>query len=206
MTKLIKLYEENPNERLIGDIVEDLRNGGLMIFPTDTVYSLGCDLHNPKALKQLAKIKGEKIEKANFSFITNSLSNLSEYVRSIDTPTYKILKRCLPGPYTFIMQGVSKLPKPFTHKKTVGIRIPDNAIVKAIIKELGNPLAATSLKDDDSILEYATDPELILEKWQYQVAIIIDAGYGGNVPSTIVDITESTPVVLREGKGSLDLL
>jgi len=206
MANFIKLYEENPNERLVSEIVAELRNGGLMIFPTDTVYSLGCDLHNPKALKQLAKLKGEKIEKANFSFITNSLSNLSKYVRSIDTPTYKILKRCLPGPYTFIMQGVSKLPKPFTHKKTVGIRIPDNAIVQAIIAELGNPLAATSLKDDDTILEYSTDPEVIFEKWQYQVAIIIDAGYGGNIPSTVVDITESIPVVLREGKGSLELL
>lgn len=206
MANRFKLYEENPNERVVSEIVAELRSGGLMIFPTDTVYSLGCDLHNTKALKQLAKIKGVKIEKANFSFITNSLSNLSEYVRSIDTPTYKLLKRCLPGPFTFIMKGVSKLPKPFTNKKTVGIRIPDNAIVQAIITELGNPLAATSLKDDDSILEYSTDPEMIFDKWEFQVAVIIDAGYGGNIPSTVVDITDTIPVVVREGKGNLDLL
>lgn len=206
MVSLIKLYEENPNERVVSEIVFNLRNGALMIFPTDTVYSLGCDLHNPKALKKLAQIKGVKIEKANFSFITNSLSNLSEYVRSMDTPTYKILKRCLPGPFTFIMLGVNKLPKPFSHKKTVGIRIPDNTIVQAIIKELGNPLAATSLKDDDAIIEYTTDPEVILENWQNRVDIIIDAGYGGNIPSTVVDITESEPVILREGKGDIELL
>lgn len=206
MLNLIKLYEENPNDKSIEKIVSTLKNGGLIIFPTDTVYSLGCDLHNPKALKKLAKIKGVKIEKANFSFITNSLSNLSEYIRSFDTSTYKLLKRCLPGPFTFIMLGVNRLPKPFSHKKTVGIRIPDNTIVQAIISKLGNPLAATSLKDDDSIIEYTTDPEVIFEKWQHSVDLIIDAGYGGNIPSTVVDITEATPVVLREGKGDLELI
>jgi len=206
MLNLVKLYEENPNEKSIEKIVTTLKNGGLIIFPTDTVYSLGCDLHNPKALKKLAQLKGVKIEKANFSFITNSLSNLSEYVHSMDTPTYKLLKRCLPGPYTFIMLGVNRLPKPFSHKKTVGIRIPDNTIVQAIISELGNPLAATSLKDDDTIIEYTTDPEVIFKKWQHRVDIIIDAGYGGNIPSTVVDITDNTPVILREGKGDLDLI
>ena len=206
MAQLIKLYNENPNERVIRMIVATLQNGGLVIFPTDTVYSLGCDLHNPKALKRLAQLKGVKIEKANFSFITNSLSNLSEYVRSIDTPTYKLLKRCLPGPYTFIMNGVNKLPKPFTKKKTVGIRIPDNSIVQALIEELGNPMAVTSLKDDDEIIEYTTDPEIIYKNWQKRVDIIIEAGYGGNEPSTVVDITNSQPIILREGKGDLSLL
>lgn len=206
MAQLIKLYNENPNERVIRMIVDTLKKGGLIIFPTDTVYGLGCDLHNPKALKRLAQLKGVKIEKANFSFITNSLSNLSEYVRSIDTPTYKLLKRCLPGPFTFIMNGVNKLPKPFTNKKTVGIRIPDNSIVQALLEELGNPIATTSLKDDDEIIEYTTDPEIIYEKWQKHVDIIIDAGYGGNEASTIVDITDSDPIVIREGIGNLDLL
>ncbi len=206
MLKLIKLYEENPNEKAIVEIVSILKNGGLIIFPTDTVYSLGCDLHNPKALKKLAQLKGVKIEKANFSFITNSLSNLSAYIRSIHTPTYKLLKRCLPGPFTFIMLGVNKLPKPFSNKKTVGIRIPDNNIVRAILEELGNPMAVTSLKDDDTIIEYTTDPAVIFENWQHRVDVIIDAGYGGNVPSSVIDITSSTPVVIREGKGNLELL
>ncbi|HIP47976.1 MAG TPA: threonylcarbamoyl-AMP synthase [Lutibacter sp.] len=206
MAQLLKLYNENPNERVIRMIVATLQKGGLIVFPTDTVYSLGCDLHNPKALKKLALLKGVKIEKADFSFVTNSLSHLSEYVRSIDTPTYKLLKRCLPGPFTFIMNGVSKLPKPFTNKKTVGIRIPDNSIVQALIEELGNPMAVTSLKDDDEIIKYTTDPEIIYENWQKHVDIIIDAGYGGNKPSTVVDITDSEPIILRKGKGDLSLL
>lgn len=206
MAQLIKLYNKNPNMRVVQMIVDTLKKGGLVIFPTDTVYGLGCDLHNPKALKKLAQIKGVKIEKANFSFITNSLSNLSEYVRSIDTPTYKLLKRCLPGPFTFVMNGVNKLPKPFTKKKTVGIRIPDNSIVKAIVEALGNPLAVTSIKDDDPVIEYTTDPEIIYENWHNQVDIIIDAGFGGNEPSTVIDITDSELVIIREGKGNLSLV
>jgi len=206
MAEFVKLYTENPNSRIINKVVSVLKNGGIIIFPTDTVYSLGCDLHNAKALKKLAQLKGVRIEKANFSFITNSLSNLSEYVRSIDTPTYKILKRCLPGPFTFIMNGVSKLPKPFTNKKTVGIRIPNNAIVQAIVTELGNPLAATSLKDDDEIIEYTTNPEIIYDNWKKYVDLIINAGYGGNEPSTVVNITDSDPEIIRIGKGNVDLL
>lgn len=206
MSRLVKLYDDNPNERVTNDIISVLQNGGLIIFPTDTVYSLGCDLHNVKALKKLANIKGVRIEKANFSFITNSLSNLSKYVRSINTPKYKLLKRCLPGPYTFIMEGVSKLPKPFSNKKTVGIRIPDNSIVQAIVEKLDNPMAVTSIKDEDEVIEYTTDPEIIFENWKNKVDIVIDAGYGGNVPSTVVDITDSEPVIIREGKGSLDLI
>jgi tRNA threonylcarbamoyl adenosine modification protein (Sua5/YciO/YrdC/YwlC family) len=206
MATFIKLYEENPNEREIQKIVKVLKNGGIIIFPTDTVYGIGCDLKNPKALKRLAQIKSVKIEKANFSFITDSLSNLSEYVRPIDTPSYKLLKRCLPGAFTFIMNGVNKLPKPFSNKKTVGIRIPDNNIVKAIVQELGNPLASTSLKDEDEIITYTTDPEIIFENWQNKVDLIIDAGYGGNKASTVVDITESIPVIIREGKGDITLV
>jgi tRNA threonylcarbamoyl adenosine modification protein (Sua5/YciO/YrdC/YwlC family) len=206
MAKYLKLYDENPNEKTINEVVKILRNGGLIIFPTDTVYSLGCDLHNPKALKKLAQIKGVKIEKANFSFITDSLSNLSEYVRSMDTSIYKLLKRTLPGPFTFIMDGANRLPKPFKNTKTVGIRIPDNTIIQSIIKELGNPIAATSIKDDDEIIEYTTDPEIIFDNWQKKVDLIIDGGFGGNIPSTVVDVTQGFSDVIREGKGNLDLL
>jgi len=206
MPGIVKLYEENPNERRVLDIVQRLRNGSLIIIPTDTVYSLVCDLNNPKALKNLAKLKGVKIEKANFSFITDSLSNLSEYVRSMDTSVYKILKRTLPGPFTFILEGSNTLPKPFKNKKTVGIRIPDNNIVKAIIKELGNPLAASSIKDSDEIIEYTTDPEIIFENWKNKVDLVIDGGFGGNVPSTVVDVTQGYPEIIREGKGNIDLL
>ena len=206
MAEFLKLYDENPNEKTVREVVQILQNGGLVIFPTDTVYSLGCDLHNPKALKKLAQLKGVKIERANFSFITDSLSNLSEYVHSMDTAVYKILKRCLPGPFTFIMSGANSLPKPFKNKKTVGIRIPKNTILQAVINELGNPLAATSIKDTDEILEYTTDPEIIYENWQHKVDLVIDGGFGGNVPSTVVDVTEGYPEIIREGKGDVDLL
>ncbi len=205
MAKLIKIYEENPNERAVKEVVSVLRNGGLVIFPTDTVYGVGCDLQNPKALKKLAQLKGVKIEKANFSFITNSLSHLSEYVKNTDTATYKILKRNLPGPYTFIMTGASKLPKPFKNKKTVGIRIPDNAIIQAIVEALGNPVASTSIKDSDEIIEYTSDPEEIFFEWQHKVDVIIDGGYGGNRPSTVVDLSLGEPEIIREGKGSVEL-
>ena len=206
MADFIKLYEENPNERTIREVVNILKNGGLIIFPTDTVYSLGCDLHNQKALKRLAQLKGVKIEKANFSFITNSLSHLSEYVRAMDTSIYKMLRRCLPGPFTFIMEGANKLPKPFKNKKTVGIRIPNNSIVKAIIEELGNPMAATSIKDNDEIIEYTTDPEIIFDNWQNKVDLVINGGFGGNVPSTVVDVSKGRVEIIREGKGDINLL
>lgn len=206
MAELIKIYEINPNEKMLERVVEVLKNDGLIIFPTDTVYGLGCDISSQKALRNLAQIKGVKLEKANFSFITNSLSNLSHYVKSMDTPSYKLLKRALPGPYTFIMNGVNKLPKPFTKKKTVGIRIPDHPIALEIVRRLGNPIAVTSLKDSDEVLEYTTDPEIIFENWEYKVDLVINGGFGGNVPSTIIDITGSEPVVNRAGKGSLEVL
>ena len=206
MAKFIKLYEENPNEKMVSEIVNVLQNAGLIIYPTDTVYGVGCDLHNPKALKKLAQLKGVKIEKANFSFITDSLSNLSEYVNQISTPVYKLLKRTLPGPYTYIMQGASKLPKPFKNKKTVGIRIPDNAIIKAIVQELGNPIASTSIKDSDEIIAYTTDPEIIFSEWQNKVALIINGGCGGNIASTVIDVSSGEPELIRAGKGSIDIL
>lgn len=182
-----------------------LKNGGLIIYPTDTVYGLGCDITNNSALEKIAKIKGVKLEKANFSFICEDLSNLSEYAKQIDTSTFKILKRNLPGPYTFILPGSNNLPSVFKKKKTVGIRIPDNAICKAIVAKLGNPIVSTSIKDEDEVIEYTTDPELIAEKWDNLVDIVVDGGYGDNTASTIVDLTKETPEILREGKGSLDL-
>jgi tRNA threonylcarbamoyl adenosine modification protein (Sua5/YciO/YrdC/YwlC family) len=178
-----------------------LRNGGLVIYPTDTVYGLGCDITNSKALERIARIKGIKLEKANFSFVCHDLSNLSDYVKQIDTPTFKILKHHLPGPYTFILPGNNSLPKEFKKKTTVGIRVPDNAIAIEIVKQLGNPIVSTSIHDDDEVLEYSTDPELIFEKWQNLVDLVIDGGYGDNVGSTIVDLSGHEPVLIRAGKG-----
>jgi len=205
MAEFIKIYPDNPNEAAIQKVVKVLKNGGLVIYPTDTVYGLGCDITNTKALERIAKIKGVKLEKANFSFICNDLSNLSDYVKQIDTSTFKILKRTLPGPYTFILPGNNNLPKEFKKKKTVGIRIPDNQIVLQIVKLLGNPIVSTSIYDEDEVLEYSTDPELIFEKWQNRIELVIDGGYGDNHPSTIIDLSEAEPVIIREGKGDIDI-
>lgn len=206
MAELIKLYEENPNPKQVEKVVDVLRKGGLVIYPTDTVYGLGCDITNSKALQKLARIKGVKLEKANWSFICADLSNLSDYVRQIDSSTFKILKRCLPGPYTFILPGNNNLPKDFKKKKTVGIRVPDNNIARALVASLGNPIVSTSIRDEDDILEYTTDPELIHEKWDNLVDVVIDGGYGDNVASTVIDLSSGVPEVVREGKGSLDIL
>ena len=206
MAQFIKIYEDKPNEAAIKKVVDVLREGGLIIYPTDTVYGLGCDITNTKALERIAKIKGIKLEKANFSFICSDLSNLSDYVKQIDTATFKILKRALPGPYTFILPGNNDLPKEFRKKKTVGIRVPNNQIVIDIVKMLGNPIVSTSIHDEDEVLEYSTDPELIFEKWQNVVDLVIDGGYGDNIPSTIIDLSGYEPEVVREGKGSLDVI
>ena len=206
MAQFIKIYEDKPNEAAIAKVVKVLKEGCLVIYPTDTVYGLGCDITNTKALERIAKIKGVKLDKANFSFVCNDLSNISDYVRQIDTATFKILKRALPGPYTFILPGNNNLPKEFKKKTTVGIRVPDNAIALEIVKLLGNPIVSTSIHDDDDVIEYTTDPELIFEKWQNLVDLVIDGGYGDNVGSTIIDLSGDEPVVLREGKGSLDIL
>jgi tRNA threonylcarbamoyl adenosine modification protein (Sua5/YciO/YrdC/YwlC family) len=205
MAEFIKIYNDNPNTREIAKVVKVLQSGGLVIYPTDTVYGLGCDITKSKALEKIAKIKGVKLEKANFSFICNDLSHLSDFVKQLDSATFKILKRALPGPYTFILPGSSNLPKVFKKKKTVGIRIPDNNIIRTLVAELGHPIVSTSIRDDDDVLEYTTDPELIFEKWQHLVDIVIDGGYGDNEPSTVIDLTEQ-PIVTRAGKGSLDIL
>lgn len=206
MSQFLKIYEDKPNEAAIKKVVEVLKNGGLVIYPTDTVYGLGCDITNTRALERIAKIKGVKLEKSNFSFICHDLSNLSDYVKQIDTSTFKILKRALPGPYTFILPGSNNLPKEFKKKTTVGIRIPDNNIALEIVRQLGNPIVSTSIHDDDDVIEYTTDPELIFEKWQNLVDLVIDGGYGDNIGSTIIDLSGFEPEVVREGKGSLDIL
>jgi len=206
MATLVKLYEENPNPKQIAEVVKVLKSGGLVIYPTDTIYGLGCDITNNKALGKIAKIKGVKLEKANWSFICKDLSNLSDYVKQIDTATFKLLKRCLPGPFTFILPGNNKLPTVFKKKKTVGIRVPNNKICHDLVEALGNPIVSSSIHDEDAILEYTTDPELIMEKWGHLVDIVIDGGYGDNVPSTVVDITEGVPEIIREGKGDIDLI
>ena len=206
MAQFIKLYNENPNEKEIAKIVEVLRNGGLIIYPTDTVYGLGCDITNTKALEKIARIKGVKLEKANFSFVCSDLKNLSDYVKQIDSSTFKLLKHALPGAYTFIMQGNNNLPKDFKKKKTVGIRVPDNLIARTIVERLGNPIVSTSIYDEDDVIEYTTDPELIFEKWQNLVDIVIDGGYGDNTASTVIDLSGDEPVVIREGKGDVSII
>ncbi len=206
MSQYIKIYNKNPNTKAIEKAVKILKNGGLVIYPTDTVYGLGCDITNTKALEKIARIKGVKLAKANFSFICYDLSNLSAYVKQIDTPTYKILKRALPGAYTFILNGNNNLPKVFKKKKTVGIRVPDNNIVREIVKELGNPIVSTSIHDEDDVIEYTTDPELIFEKWKDRVDLVIDGGYGDNLASTVIDLSQDEIKIIREGKGDLDII
>ena len=205
MAAFIKIYEENPNLEKIKKVVSVLKKGGLIIYPSDSVYALGCDITNYKALEKVARIKGVKLDKANFSFVCESISNISSYVTHISTPTFKILKRALPGPYTFILPGNSNLPKAFKKKKEVGIRVPNNEIVLAIVRELGNPIISTSIYDEDEIVEYTTDPELIYEKWEHLVDLVIDGGYGGNIPSTVINLCGDKPELIREGKGSLDI-
>ena len=205
MAEFIKIYEDNPSPKELTKIVKILKKGGLIIYPSDTVYALGCDIQNKNALERIARIKGVKLEKANFSFVCADLSHLSDFVKQIDTTTFKLLKRALPGPYTFILSGSNNLPSVFKKKKEVGIRVPDNAIAQAIIRELGNPIVSTSIKDEDEVIEYTTDPGLILEKWDTLVDVVIDGGYGGNIPSTVIDLTGNEPILIREGKGSLKI-
>ena len=202
---LIKLYNDNPNIRQVLRVVECLREGGVIIYPTDTVYGMGADIRNPKALERMARIRGVKIEKANFSLICHDLSQISEYTRPIPNFVFKTMKRLLPGPYTFILNANSNVPRIFQgNKKTIGIRVPDNNIIRTIVRELGNPIASTSIHDDDAIIEYTTDPELIHEKYEQLVDMVIDGGYGGNQPSTVLDCTGDEIIVVREGKGPVD--
>lgn len=202
MSELLKIYPENPNPRAVHKVCEVLRNGGVIIYPTDTVYAFGCDIKHPKAMERVARLKGIKTKDANFSLVFCDLSQLSEYTRQVDTPVYKILRRSLPGAYTFILHAGSTIPKLFqSNKKTVGIRIPDNNIPRAIVEELGNPIIATSVHDEDEIIDYTTDPELIFEKYRNQVDIVIHGGMGDNSASTVIDLTSGLPELIRAGKG-----
>lgn len=201
--EFIKLYEENPEQDKIDRVASILRNGGLVIYPTDTVYGLGCDIFNSKALEKIKRLKGIKGKSLNLSFICYDLSHISEYAK-VDTPTFKLMKKTLPGPFTFLLKASSKVPKILhANKKTIGIRVPGNNIPREIVKSLGNPIITTSIHDDD-VHEYLTDPELILEEFESLVDIIIDGGYGSVTPSTIVNCTEGEVEVLREGKGDLE--
>ncbi|HET6244848.1 MAG: threonylcarbamoyl-AMP synthase [Bacteroidetes bacterium] len=201
---LLKIHPDNPAPRHIKMVVDCIKSGGVIIYPTDTVYGFACDMNNMKAAERICKIKGLKPEKANFSFIFYDLSHLSDYTMQIDNITFKLLKKVLPGPFTFILNANNKVPKLFkSKKKTIGIRIPDNKIPGEIVKELNNPIISTSVYDPDEIIEYTTDPELIYERYKNQVDMVIDGGYGHNVASTIVDCTEGEPVILRQGIGEL---
>jgi len=202
---LIRIYPENPNPKAIEQVVDVLRNGGIIIYPTDTIYGLGCDITNQKAIEKICQIRGIKPDKANFSFVCHDLQNISEYVKPIDTSVFRLIKKALPGPFTFIFEASNKVPKLLSSKKkAVGIRVPDNSIAREIVKQLGNPILSTSIRDEDEILEYSTDPELIHEKFEDLVDLVIDGGYGGNVASTVVDCTTGDFTVLREGKGKLE--
>lgn len=204
--KLLKLYEKNPEQKKIDKIVELLRDGGVIIYPTDTVYGMGCDITKARAVERVARIKGIKPEKAQFSFICSDLSHLSDFARHVDNTTFKLMKSHLPGPFTFILTASNQVPKSIKQKrKTVGIRVPDNNIILEIVRQLGNPILTTSLKMDDEILEYPTDPELIAEEYGDLVDAVIDGGYGGIVPSTIIDCSGEEPVLIREGLGEVDI-
>ncbi len=202
--QLLKIHPDNPELRKILEVVDCLRSGGLVIYPTDTVYGLGCDIHNQRAVEKICQIKGIKPQKINLSFICYDLSHISEYAH-VDTPVFKLMKKALPGPFTFILRASNDVPRILhSNKKTVGIRIPDHTIPRLIVKELDHPIITTSVKDDDEIIEYSTDPELIFEKYKHLVDIVIDGGYGNNVASTVVDCTHDEIEVVREGMGNLE--
>ncbi len=202
---LLRIHPENPSQRQIQTVVDCLKKGGVIIYPTDTVYGLGCDIYNSKGVDRVARIKGIKKEKANFSFICHDLRHLSDFTKPIDNSIFKLMKSSLPGPYTFILNANNNVPRIFqSKKKTVGIRVPDNNIILEIVRELGNPVMTTSIHDEDEMLEYTTDPELIYEKYESQVDIVVDGGYGGFVPSTILNCTSDEPELIRKGKGEWD--
>jgi tRNA threonylcarbamoyl adenosine modification protein (Sua5/YciO/YrdC/YwlC family) len=199
---LLKIHPETPSARNIQKVVECLNNGGVIIYPTDTVYGLACDIFKPKAVERIAQIKGIKKEKANFTFVFTDLSHLSDFTKPLSNEVFRLMRNSLPGPYTFILNANSNVPKIFqSRKKTVGIRIPENNIALEIVRELGNPIMTTSIHDEDEIIEYTTDPELIYEKYQNIVDIVVDGGFGDNKPSTIIDCTGREPLMIREGKG-----
>lgn len=215
MTQLLEINPENPQERKIQQAVDVLRSGGLIIYPTDTVYGIGCDLFNAKALEKVMRVKAQRAPengqqrpgKMNLSFICYDLSEISQYARHIDNDIFKLMKKSLPGPYTFILESSAKVPKLLNvKKKQVGVRVPDHAIPRQIVKLMGNPLVTASIRDEDEVIEYSTDPSLIRERFEGLVDLVIDGGSGGNVASTVIDCTGFEPTVVREGAGSLEVL
>jgi tRNA threonylcarbamoyl adenosine modification protein (Sua5/YciO/YrdC/YwlC family) len=201
----IRLYEENVNGRQLDQVVDCLRKGGVIIYPTDTVYAFGADMYNSKAVEKIARIK--QLGNANFSIICHDLSNLSDYTLQINNEVFRMMKRALPGPYTFILKANNQVPKIFhSKKKTIGIRVPANAIARAIVQALGNPIVSSSIRDDDEVIEYTTDPDLIYEKYQDLVDLLVDGGYGDNEASTVLDCTTEEIEIVREGKGDLSIL
>lgn len=206
MAELLQIHPKNPEPRKIARVVDVLKEGGIVIYPTDTIYGIGCDLMNRKSIERLCQIMNIKPHKLDLSFICNDLSHISDYVKRLDTPVFKLLKKALPGPFTFILESSSRVPKILdVNKKTVGIRIPDHPIPRAIVATLNNPLITSSIKDDDHIKAYTTDPEEIYEDFKQHVDIVIDGGAGGNVPSTVVDCTQGEFTIVRQGLGDLDL-
>ena len=204
---LIEILPENPDHRKIREVVDCLKKGGIIIYPTDSIYSIGCDLFNKRAIEKVAKLKGIRLRNAQFSLICYDLSSLGDYTKQFSRPVYKAMNKALPGPFTFILNASNRIPKLFdSNKKEVGIRIPDNKIAREIVKELGNPIVATSVHNDDEILEYTTDPYEIYEKFSGQVDLVVDGGYGNNEPSTVVDCTNDGIEIVREGIGDIDLL
>jgi tRNA threonylcarbamoyl adenosine modification protein (Sua5/YciO/YrdC/YwlC family) len=203
---LLKIHPETPGHRQIQKAVEILKDDGVLVFPTDTVYGLGCDIRSNKAIERVARIKGISIEKANFSFICHSLSQLTDYAKHVNNSTFKLMKQCLPGPFTFILEASSNVPRIFrSRKRTIGIRIPDNLIITELVKVLGNAVLTTSIHDKDELLDYTTDPELIYDDYKNLVDAVINGGYGKNVPSTVIDCTGPVPFIARQGIGLVDL-
>jgi tRNA threonylcarbamoyl adenosine modification protein (Sua5/YciO/YrdC/YwlC family) len=204
---LLKIYPENPNPKAVNTVVECLQDGGIVIYPTDTIYGIGCDIFKQKSIERIISILGEKKKKDALTFICHDLSNLSDYTKPLDNNVFKTMKRVLPGPFTFILEANNSVPKLLqSNKKTIGVRIPDNNIIREIVRQLGHPILSTSVKDDDEVIEYTTDPELIYERYGDLVDIVIDGGYGDNTPSTVVDCTGGEIEVVREGKGDISLL
>lgn len=202
---LLKIYPENPNPRAIAQVVECLQDGGVIVYPTDTIYGIGCDIFKPKSIERILNILGNRKKKSSLTFICSDLSHLSDYSKPIENHLFKVMKRTLPGPYTFILEANNNVPKLLqSNKKTVGIRVPDNEIIREVVRQLGHPILSTSVKDDDEVLEYTTDPELIYERYGDQVDLVIDGGFGDNVPSTVLDCTNATIEVIREGKGTVE--
>jgi tRNA threonylcarbamoyl adenosine modification protein (Sua5/YciO/YrdC/YwlC family) len=203
---ILRIHPQTPDPRQLSKAIDVLRDGGVIIYPTDGVYAFGCDITKNKALERIAKLKGIRVEKADFSVVFDQISRLIDYTRPVDTPVFKLMKSCLPGPYTFILNANNSVPKLFkNNKRTLGIRIPDNKICMELVRGLNGPIISSSVHDEDEIVEYTTDPDLIHERYKDQVDLIIDGGYGALIPSTIIDCTGDEPILIRQGAGEVDL-